>query len=147
MKGLESIIELAVVHYYLDSEGALVSCHILGWKFDKSAHRFDGCTRDPIYDFDRLKDLYKKADPNYSGRITVPVLWDKIHATIVSNESSDIIKMFNNEFNEFSEFRDLDLRPHDILDKIDKENEWIYDYLNNGVYKAGFATTQTECIS
>lgn len=116
-----------------------------GWRFDKSKAPFDGCTRDPAFDADFLKDIYFKADPEYSGRFTVPVLWDKLTKTIVNNESADIIKMLNCEFNDICENPSLDLRPARLVDQIEESNQWIYDQLNNGVYKAGFATSQEQC--
>lgn len=117
----------------------------LGWHFDKNEPIANGCSRDPEFDASYLKDLYLKADPNYSGRVTVPVLWDKETKTIVNNESADIIKMFNCEFNEFAKNHGLNLRPPKLEREIDQVNEWVYDELNNGVYKAGFATLQDKC--
>lgn len=96
-------------------------------------------------DADFLKQLYLKADPCYSARFTVPVLWDTYYSTIVNNESSDIIKMFNSEFNQLCENPVLDLMPTNLKNVIEDANEWIYEELNNGVYKAGFATSQEEC--
>lgn len=116
-----------------------------GWHFDKSEEPFPGCTRDPVFDADFLRELYLKSDPSYKGRATVPVLWDKKLSTIVNNESADIIQMLNSDFNEFAENPSLNLRPQSLVEKIDQANEWIYDGLNNGVYKAGFATTQENC--
>lgn len=87
-----------------------------------------------------------KSDPSYKGRFTVPVLWDKKLSTIVNNESAEIIQMLNSSFNEFAENPSLNLRPQNLIKKIDDANQWIYDELNNGVYKAGFATTQDNCI-
>lgn len=119
---------------------------ILGWHFDKSEEPFPGCTRDPVLDADFLRELYLKSDPSYKARFTVPVLWDKKLSTIVNNESADIVQMLNSSFNEFAEHPSLNLRPQDLIERIDSANQWIYDGLNNGVYKAGFATSQESCI-
>lgn len=146
LKGLQKAIDVAVVHYLLTEKGILTSSLISGWHFDKSKEPFPGCTRDPVFDADFLSELYLKSDPSYKGRFTVPVLWDKKLSTIVNNESADIIQMLNSGFNEFAENPSLNLRPQDLIEKIDHANQWIYDELNNGVYKAGFATTQDNCI-
>jgi len=90
-----------------------------------------------------LREIYFKADPAYNARFTVPVLWDKKLNTIVSNESSEIIRMLNTEFNEFAKRNaDYDLYPAALAPEIDVLNAWVYDDINNGVYKCGFATTQ-----
>jgi len=96
---------------------------------------------DPLYDLDFLYQLYLKADANYEGRVTVPVLWDKQTETIVSNESSEIIRMFNSAFNHLTGNSD-DYYPQALQEKIDAVNDRIYETINNGVYQAGFATTQ-----
>ncbi len=96
---------------------------------------------DPLYDFNFLYQLYLKADSNYEGRVTVPVLWDKKTQTIVSNESSEIIRMFNTAFNELTGNAE-DYYPDSQRETIDEVNERIYHTINNGVYLAGFATTQ-----
>jgi glutathionyl-hydroquinone reductase len=96
---------------------------------------------DPLYDLEYLYQLYLKADPDYEGRVTVPVLWDKKTETIVSNESSEIIRMFNTAFNHLTG-NSLDYYPSALQDEIDSLNDRIYDAINNGVYRAGFATTQ-----
>ena len=96
---------------------------------------------DPLYDLDFLYQLYLKADANYEGRVTVPVLWDKQTETIVSNESSEIIRMFNSAFNHLTGNSD-DYYPQALHEKIDTVNDRIYETINNGVYQAGFATTQ-----
>ena len=96
---------------------------------------------DPLYDLDFLYQLYLKADANYEGRVTVPVLWDKQTETIVSNESSEIIRMFNSAFNHLTG-NSGDYYPQALHEKIDAVNDRIYDTINNGVYQAGFATTQ-----
>jgi putative glutathione S-transferase len=88
-----------------------------------------------------LYEIYLRADPNYSGRVTVPVLWDKKQQTIVSNESADIIRMLNSAFDEFGD-ASLDFYPAELRDEIDALNAVIYKNVNNGVYRAGFATSQ-----
>ncbi|TIW51183.1 MAG: glutathione S-transferase family protein, partial [Mesorhizobium sp.] len=85
--------------------------------------------------------IYSKADPAYSGRVTVPVLWDKKEETIVSNESSEIIRMLNSAFDEWGDMG-LDLYPEALRAEIDRVNAVVYPAINNGVYRAGFATTQ-----
>ena len=97
--------------------------------------------KDPLYGLDFLYQLYLKADANYEGRVTVPVLWDKQTQTIVSNESSEIIRMFNTAFNTLTG-NSSDYYPDDLHETIDALNDRIYDTINNGVYRAGFATTQ-----
>lgn len=116
----------------------------IGWKFS-SSEETPGCIPDPHYNFKLLRELYFKADPDYKGRFTVPILWDVQHQTIVNNESSEIIRMLNSEFNELAEVPSLNLYPTELASQIDKVNGWVYDMLNNGVYKAGFATAQSEC--
>lgn len=96
---------------------------------------------DPLYRLDFLYQLYLKADSRYEGRVTVPVLWDKKTETIVSNESSEIIRMFNTAFNHLTDNHD-DYYPEELRGQIDSINERVYDSINNGVYRAGFATTQ-----
>lgn len=98
--------------------------------------------KDPLYGFEYTYQLYLKADENYEGRVTVPILWDKKRQTIVSNESADIIRMFNTAFNILTGNRE-DYYPEPLQQQIDKVNERIYNTINNGVYKAGFATKQS----
>lgn len=129
LKGLEDIIGVSVVHHFMGKDG---------WTFVEE----DGATGDSLYDFDFMHQVYTKADPNYSGRVTVPVLWDKKKETIVSNESSEIIRMLNTEFNALGN-DNLDFYPEDLRDAIDEINDPVYHNVNNGVYKCGFATTQT----
>ncbi|AUU10833.1 glutathione S-transferase family protein [Serratia marcescens] len=129
LKGLEQIIPVSVVHPLMLENG---------WTFGQD---FPETTGDPLYHADFLYQIYLRADPHYSGRVTVPVLWDKQRQTIVSNESADIIRMFNSAFDGVGA-RAGDYYPADLRGKIDELNGWIYDQVNNGVYKAGFATSQ-----
>ncbi|WP_337268980.1 glutathione S-transferase family protein [Oryzifoliimicrobium ureilyticus] len=108
-----------------------------GWEFGG----IDGGESDPLFGMSKLWQVYVKADPSYSGRVTVPVLWDKEKSTIVNNESAEIIRMFNSAFNEVTGSQE-DFYPETLRTDIDALNEIIYDRVNNGVYKAGFATTQ-----
>lgn len=96
---------------------------------------------EPLFGHTCMHQIYTQAKPDYTGRVTVPVLWDKKHNTIVSNESSEIIRMFNSEFNELTGNHD-DYYPQALADVIDEWNEFIYPNINNGVYRCGFATTQ-----
>ncbi len=130
IKGLTPHIGVSVVHPDMLAEG---------WTF---ARDFDGATGDGLFDLPFLRDLYTRADPHYSGRVTVPVLWDRERGTIVSNESSEIIRMFNVAFDGLTGNAD-DYWPTDLRAEIEAVNARIYDTVNNGVYKAGFATTQT----
>lgn len=106
-----------------------------GWEFGAKP------LQDPLYDLDYLYQVYLKADPDYSGRVTVPVLWDKQKQTIVSNESADIIRMFNSAFNDLTGDQQ-DFYPESLRSVIDEVNDTVYDNVNNGVYKCGFATKQ-----
>ena len=128
LKGLTDAIELNVVHWLMKDGG---------WSF-----RDGECvTGDPAIGADNLHQLYSHAKPDYSGHVTVPVLWDTQTETIVNNESADIMRMLGSAFDGCGA-NDLDLYPEDHRDEIDALNERIYDAVNNGVYKAGFATTQ-----
>ncbi|MEM8731180.1 MAG: glutathione S-transferase family protein [Pseudomonadota bacterium] len=129
LKGLDDLIGVSVVHPDMLSDG---------WSF---ATGYPGATGDTLYGLPFLRDIYIKADPGVSGRVTVPILWDKQKEAIVSNESSEIIRMFNSAFDHLTGNSD-DFWPEDLRDAITPINERIYDTLNNGVYKAGFATTQ-----
>ncbi|SDU32766.1 glutathione S-transferase family protein [Nitrosomonas ureae] len=113
-----------------------------GWTFNKS----EGSTGDSLYGYEYLHQLYNRHDDEYTGRVTVPVLWDKQTEQIVNNESADIIRIFNCGFDEFTNSR-VDLYPEVLRETIDEINERIYTTVNNGVYRAGFATTQRayEC--
>lgn len=129
LKGLEPHIDVSVVHPDMLSDG---------WTF---ATDFPATTGDRLLGLPFLREIYLKADPQASGRVTVPVLWDKARGTIVSNESAEIIRMFNSAFDGLTGNRD-DYCPTELLGQIDATNARIYDAVNNGVYKAGFATTQ-----
>ena len=130
LKGLEPHITVSVVDYFMGSHG---------WEFSDR----DGSTADTVNGADRLWQVYTAADPRYTGRVSVPVLWDKQQGTIVSNESSEIIRMFNSAFDGLEDVRsDLDYYPQALRVEIDAINEPIYHHVNNGVYKCGFATTQ-----
>ncbi len=128
IKGLEKIVSLSVVHWHMAEDG---------WTFAEG----EGVIADPVLNADYLRDIYLKANNIYSGRVTVPVLWDKKSNTIVSNESSEIIRMFNSAFDEVGAVAG-DYYPESLREEIDTLNERIYDTVNNGVYKAGFATSQ-----
>ena len=128
LKGLEGMIGVSVVN-------PLMAEH--GWTFTAG----DGASGDPLYRSAYLHELYTRADPHYSGRVTVPVLWDKQRQTLVSNESADIIRMFNSAFDKLGA-QPGDYYPEALRPEIERLNDWIYDTVNNGVYKAGFATTQ-----
>lgn len=134
LKGLEDIIGLTAVVPRLTENG---------WPFAK-VEPFPGADRDPFYDSSYIKEIYLKAQPNFTGRFTVPVLWDKKLETIVNNESSEIIRIFNTAFNELlpADKAALDLYPERLRKEIDEINGWVYDTVNNGVYKTGFASTQ-----
>jgi putative glutathione S-transferase len=132
----DSIIGLSVVHWSMDSKG---------WRFPSEDDPCDAATSEPLYGFKRLSDLYYKADPEYDGRFTVPVFWDKKTETIVNNESSEIIRFLNTEFNDLIEDpkkKVLDYAPAELISKIDDVNELVYENINNAVYKSGFATKQ-----
>ncbi|NJM35161.1 MAG: glutathione S-transferase family protein [Rhodomicrobium sp.] len=129
LKGLEDMIGVDVVHPHMGAEG---------WTFGTD---FLGAAGDRVNGKARLYEIYQAAKPDYTGRVTVPVLWDKQRGTIVSNESSEIIRMFNSAF-EAVGARPGDYYPHSLRDVIDSVNERVYTDVNNGVYKAGFATSQ-----
>ncbi len=129
LKGLQDQISFDVVH-------PLMLEH--GWTFDSD---FSAATGDRVNQKQFMHQIYTLCESDYTGRVTVPVLWDKQNQTIVSNESSEIIRMLNTGFNEIGA-TDLDLCPQSLQSEIDHWNQFIYEPVNNGVYKAGFATTQ-----
>ncbi|HEM5315489.1 TPA: glutathione S-transferase family protein [Streptococcus suis] len=128
LKGLEDHISLSVVHPLMLENG---------WTFEDGP----GVIKDNLFNSDYLYQVYLKADPHYSGRVTVPVLWDKETNTIVSNESAEIMRMFNSAFNDITGNYD-DYYPANLQAEIDAMNDFVYPNINNGVYKAGFSTSQ-----
>lgn len=126
LKGLEEAISMTAVDPVRDDRG---------WRF------FDN-EPDPVNGSEYLSEAYLKTDPDFSDRVTVPVLWDKETNRAVNNESSEIIRMLNSEFNQFATNPGLDLYPEPLRDGIDRLGQTIYDNVNNGVYRAGFATSQ-----
>lgn len=128
LKGLEEHISVSVVHFLMLENG---------WEF----HDKDGGTPDHLFGSSTLWQVYTRADPRFSGRVTVPVLWDKQAGTIVSNESAEIIRMFNSAFDGITG-NTLDFYREDLRADIDELNALVYDTVNNGVYKCGFATSQ-----
>jgi len=128
LKGLEEVIGLTIVDWFLDGK--------VGWTFPQP---------EPNNGFTTMRELYLQSDPEYSGNITVPVLYDKKAKRIVNNESSEIIRQLNTEFKQFSSNATLaayDYYPEHLRTSIDEVNEWIYPHINNGVYRCGFATSQ-----
>jgi putative glutathione S-transferase len=128
LKGLEGMISMSVVNSFMGENG---------WSFLPG----DNVIADPIHHAEFMHQIYTKADANYTGRVTVPVLWDKKTQTIVSNESAEIIRMFNDAFDDIGA-TPIDFYPSDKQREIDELNDFIYPNINNGVYRAGFATTQ-----
>ena len=129
LKGLEAHIDVSVVHPDMLSDG---------WTFDEG---FDGATGDRLFGADYLRDIYLRAVPDMTGRVTVPILWDKQQGKIVSNESSEIIRMLNSAFDGLTG-NEADFWPEALRGEIEAVNERVYETVNNGVYRAGFATTQ-----
>ena len=132
LKGLENVISVTVLDPRLTEKV---------WRFGDDKRAIPGTQSDPLYGAEYLYQIYLRAQPDYTGQITVPVLWDKHKETIVNNESSDIIRMFNDGFGSLAK-ESINLYPTDLRPEIDDINERLYDYFNNGVYRAGFATTQ-----
>ncbi len=129
LKGLEDVISLSIVEPALTDQG---------WRFGD----YPGSTgADDLLGATYMHEIYTHSDPSFTGRATVPVLWDKKTRRIVNNESADIVKILNDAFNAFAT-NDIDLRPDDIVAEIDALSPRLYDALNNGVYKSGFASTQ-----
>jgi len=148
LKGLDDAISVDIVDPYRDDDG---------WQFTPEK---DGCTEDSLYGSDSLRELYVEADPDMTGRVTVPVLWDEEEETIVNNESKEILRMLDTEFDGVAASAasggssgergesdgvakyDVDLYPEGYQDDVDRIIEDIYEPINNGVYRAGFASTQ-----
>ena len=130
LKGLEPLIGLSVVDPLMGSHS---------WHFSDAP----GCIPDHVNGCDWLWQLYLKADPHFTGVPTVPLLWDRREETVVNNESSEIIRLFNSAFDGCGGDPEIDFYPEPLRDEIDRLNELTYEPINNGVYKAGFATTQT----
>ncbi|MGQ9427325.1 glutathione S-transferase family protein [Gilvimarinus sp. F26214L] len=128
LKNLSDLIDVSVVSPLMLGNG---------WTYEES----EGSTGDRLYGSQYHYELYTRHDPNYSGRSTVPLLWDKKNGEIVSNESAEIIRMFNSAFDSITG-NTLDFWPEDLRDQIEAVNELVYHNINNGVYKAGFATSQ-----
>ena len=129
LKGLEDAIGMSVVDPIRDHEG---------WAF----REVRGATGDPVNGFTLLAQAYEATDPSFDARVTVPVLWDKRAGRIVNNESADIVVMLNQAFDEFAEHPELDLYPAALRGEMDQLNAVVYENVNNGVYRAGFASTQ-----
>ena len=129
LKDLNEYIDVSVVHPHMGDKG---------WKFDTD---FNNATGDKLYNLDFLYEIYTKAKEDYTGKVTVPVLWDKKEQTIVSNESADIIRMLNSAFDGFNNNKN-NYYPAHLHSEIKEINHRVYETINNGVYKAGFATDQ-----
>ena len=128
LKGLQGMIDISVTHWLMADDG---------WTFNDAP----GVIADPVLGAEAVWQLYAASQPDYSGRVSVPVLWDKTGGVIVSNESADIIRMFNSAFDGVGALPG-DWYPAPLRERIDALNERIYEGLNNGVYKAGFASSQ-----
>ena len=133
LKGLEKVISISVVDPRLSDQGG---------RFAQQENGIAGSDQDLINGATYVHQLYTKANQNFTGKATVPILWDKQTNTIVNNESADIIQMLNNAFDEWSD-KEVDLRPSELLSEIEKYNNWLYEDFNNGVYQAGFAKSQS----
>ncbi|PMD62999.1 putative glutathione S-transferase omega-like 2 [Hyaloscypha bicolor E] len=143
LKGLEDIIPFTSVHWHMQEKG---------WRFataeDKEEDvKAEGVTKDPVKGhegYQHLREIYFQVDPEYEGRFTVPTLYDVKQGKIVSNESSEIIRMFYSEFDDLlpEKYKNVKLFPEALQTQIEETNDWTYNDINNGVYKSGFATTQ-----
>jgi len=128
LKRLEDVVSVAIVEPAMTDQG---------WRFGDTP----GATRDAVNGATYLHEIYARADPHFTGRATVPALWDRERGTIVNNESADLLRIFNSGFGALAD-EAVDLHPQDLRDAIDALNDEVYPSLNNGVYRAGFATTQ-----
>ncbi|KAI9668051.1 MAG: S-glutathionyl-(chloro)hydroquinone reductase [Bathelium mastoideum] len=138
LKGLEDIIPFTSVHWEMPGEG---------WRFATKEENLpgDNTVPDPLHpDYTHLRNVYFGVEPNYTGRFTVPTLYDKKQGKIVNNESSEIIRMFYSAFDDIlpEKYKSVDLFPKDLQKEIEETNQWTYDNINNGVYRNGFAVTQ-----
>ena len=129
LKGLQDLITVSVVHPLMLEQG---------WTF---ASGMESATGDELYHSEYLHQIYSRSQPDYTGRVTVPILWDKQQNCIVNNESSEIIRMLNSAFDQCGA-KPGDFYPQHLHEQIDEINGWVYDSVNNGVYRAGFATSQ-----
>lgn len=128
LKKLDDLISFSVVHPHMGPKG---------WDF----RDYSGATGDTLYGYDYMHQIYTRSDSQYSGIVTVPVLWDKQRETIVNNESAEIIRMLNSAFDEWGD-SSVDMYPEPLRAEIDAINEWVYESVNNGVYRTGFASSQ-----
>lgn len=128
LKGLENLIDVSVVSWLMGTDG---------WTFDRAL----GSSGDHLDGLSYLHERYTSEDPHYTGRVTVPALWDRQRGRVVSNESAEIVRMFNSAFDGLTDSR-LDFYPPALRSEIDTINQRVYDTVNNGVYRAGFATRQ-----
>jgi putative glutathione S-transferase len=131
LKGLEHVLSYDVVDWFLPHDG---------WTLEAKT---EGATLDTVNGAQSLRDIYKRVEPGYRGSVTVPTLWDKKCGTIVNNESSEIIRMLNSEFNDFATRPEYDFYPTELRSQIEEINAWVYPDINNGVYCAGFARSQS----
>jgi putative glutathione S-transferase len=129
LKRLDDVIPMSIVSWHMGKNG---------WTFDKS----EGSTGDLLNGKQKLSEIYVAADPKFSGRVTVPVLWDSKRKTIVNNESAEVIRMLNSAFDKFTDVK-TDYYPPALRAEIDRINDIVYPNINNGVYRAGFAKTQS----
>jgi len=131
LKGLQDAVSVDVVYPHSDN----------GWSFSKD---FEGTTGDTVNHCSHIREIYLSSNPEYVGRFTVPVLFDKKQNVIVNNESGDIIEMFNSEFNEFAKNPSLDFYPNGMKQQLDEMIQYLQDNINSGVYKCGFSKTQED---
>lgn len=133
LKGLDDAVGVSVVHPYM-GEG--------GWHFPAPGDEYPGATEDALHGARFLREVYRQADAKFTGRVTVPILWDKTAGTIVNNESREIIRMLDHEFDAVANHPDVDFCPPELKSKVEETLDAIYEPVNNGVYRSGFATGQ-----